>query len=94
MGQALHQCPVLPTHNPLLVLQVAKGYPNAREALLLTSNFVLGELAKVDIKAGGKAPFAFNQTGFVSALKQEVVLAAACQFGRGLLPAQQVMLWS
>ena len=55
---------------------MAKSYPNAREALLLTSNFVLGELAKVDIKAGGKAPFAFNQTGFVSSLKQEVVLAA------------------
>ena len=56
-----------------MVLQVAKSYPNAREALLLTSNFVLGELAKVDLKAGGKAPFAFNQTGFVSSLKQEVI---------------------
>ena len=84
----MHWCPALLAHNSLLVLQVAKSYPNAREALLLTSNFVLGELAKVDIKAGGKAPFAFNQTGFVSSLKQEVVMAAACHsVETSLLPA-------
>lgn len=59
------------TYNTTL-LQVAKNYLNAREALIVNGNFLLTHFKRMDTAAGGKATFAFSSTPFTAALKEEV----------------------
>ena len=53
-------------------MQVGKSYASAKEAIIMTGNFVLEHLQKMDIAAGGKTTFVYGATGFVNALKTEV----------------------
>ena len=55
-----------------VLLQVGKSYASAKEAVIMTGNFLLEQLRQLDCAAGGKATFAFGSTAFVSALTSEV----------------------
>lgn len=57
-----------------VLLQVGKSYASAKEAIIMTGNFLLEQLRQMDNGAGGKATFAFGSTAFVSALTSEVCL--------------------
>ncbi|KAL3133376.1 hypothetical protein ABBQ38_007247 [Trebouxia sp. C0009 RCD-2024] len=52
--------------------KVGKSYASAKEAIIMTGNFLLEQLRRMDTAAGGKATFAFGGTAFVSALTSEV----------------------
>ena len=61
-----------------VLLQVGKSYASAKEAIIMTGNFVLEHLQKMDSAAGGKATFAYGGTAFVNALKSEVKARCRC----------------
>ncbi len=53
-------------------MQVGKSYSSAKEAIIMTGNFLLEQLQMLDNAAGGKATFAFGATAFATSLKTEV----------------------
>ncbi|DBA84315.1 TPA: hypothetical protein ACH3X2_006369 [Trebouxia sp. C0005] len=52
--------------------KVGKSYSSAKEAIIMTGNFLLGQLQMLDNTAGGKATFAFGATAFATSLMTEV----------------------
>lgn len=56
---------------PSACQQVCKGYPSAREGLLINARFVLSQFEKLDAASGHKA-FKFLETDFGQSLAKEV----------------------
>ncbi|DBB09374.1 TPA: hypothetical protein ACH3X3_007949 [Trebouxia sp. C0006] len=52
--------------------KVGKSYSSAKEAIIMTGNFLLEQLQMLDNAAGGKATFAFGATAFATSLITEV----------------------
>lgn len=54
---------------------MGKSYSSAKEAIIMTGNFLLEQLQMLDNAAGGKATFAFGATAFATSLITEVSIS-------------------
>ena len=72
-------CPLshLSPLSSFLPRQACKGYPSAREGLLVNARFLLGQLEALDGASGHKA-LKFLDTDFGKVLAKEVSMCAGC----------------
>ncbi len=68
-------------------LQVCKGYPSAKEGLLVNARFLLSQFGKLDAASGHKA-LKFLDTDFGKSLAKEVRGSGRQLAGRALAPRQ------